>query len=300
MFRNRGLKKENFSFEVNYLIDAFLVERAITLLYAPPKIGKSRFTLGLSKKLTHAYPEKIIQYFDYDNSLAALVDRKLEEVIEGETQLDYIHPEITAMSAQEVIKSLTDGVTPDAHDLYAEYIFVFDSVQDFIGDVRNDQLAKRFMNAMKKLRNAGATIILLHHANKNEKMYQGSLAFKSMSDNVYRLTKGTGSEGKDAFLLEVEAPRFKIEDVAFLIDSKYALEQREYSELCLTPKEVLFIEQVKAVLLNEPEGISQSKLLKEMGYAKSNNAIIPMLQKFTNTIWITEEGARGAKQYKIK
>jgi len=73
-FRGHGLKSEHFNHEVNYIIDNFLVEQAITIYFAPPKQGKSRYSLGLTKYL-YENTDKIIQYFDFDNPLSALKER---------------------------------------------------------------------------------------------------------------------------------------------------------------------------------------------------------------------------------
>lgn len=294
-FRGRGLKPEHFNKEVRYIVENFLVEEAITIFYAPPKNGKSRLALGLTKYLCST-TNKIVEYFDFDNSLASLNERGAALVI-GELSdcLDYVHPEISPMTSKEVLTKLTEGAEPGA---YKDYVFLLDSVTDFVPDVQNENMAKAFMNDMKKLRNAGATLILLHHTNKNEKNYQGSPVFKSAADNMYYMHQGNGTEKNDLFLLDVDAGRFHVENTAFYLDkSTYALSIAPYDQAVIKPEEQAFINTVKEVLKKHPDGIGQSELLKEIGKEKDDKLGRANLFKYINRFWNTQDGKGRLKLY---
>lgn len=296
-FRGNGLKPEHFNKEVRYIVENFLVEEAITIFYAPPKNGKSRLALGLTKYLCER-TNKIVQYFDFDNSLASLKERGAALVI-GELSdcLDYVHPEISPMTSKEVLTKLTEGAEPGA---YKDYVFLLDSVTDFVPDVQNENMAKAFMNDMKKLRNAGATLILLHHTNKNEKNYQGSPVFKSAADNMYYMHQGNGTEKNDLFLLDVDAGRFHVENTAFYLDkSTYALSIAPYADAIIKPDEQVFIDSVKEVLKKHPDGIGQSELLKELGKAKADKQARASLSQYTGRFWKMDEGKNNSKIYHI-
>lgn len=294
-FRGQGLKSEHFNHEVNYIIDNFLVEQAITIYFAPPKHGKSRYSLGLAKYL-YENTDKIIQYFDFDNPLSALKERGASKIIEELCdRLDYVHPETAAMTSHEVLKLLVEGAVGDA---YLDYIFFFDSITDFVRDVQNEAMAKSFMNAMKRLRNAGATVILLHHTNKNEKNYQGAGVFKSAADNVYFMRQGNGTVENDLFLLDVEAGRFHVENSAFYLDKKtYDLSIVAYDQAMIRPEEQSFIDSIKEVIKKNPDGIGQSQLLAEIGKAKDDKLARTNLAKYTGRFWEVKDGKGKLKLY---
>lgn len=294
-FRGKGLKPEHFNHDVRYIIDNFLVEQAITIYFAPPKHGKSRFSLGLTKYL-HDNTDKIVQYFDFDNPLSALKERGASDVIEQLIdRLDYVHPETAAMMSHEALKLLADGAVGNA---YCDYVMIFDSITDFVRDVQNEAMAKGFMNVMKRLRNAGATIILLHHTNKNEKNYQGSGVFKSAADNVYFMRSGNGTEQHDIFLLDVEAGRFHVDNTAFRLDKvSYDLQIVAYDQAVIRPEEQSFIDAIKEVLKKNPDGIGQSQLLAEIGKAKDDKLARNNLAKYTGRFWEIKDGKGKLKLY---
>lgn len=287
-FKGKGLKKRSFNFETNYILDKFLVERAITLIYAQPKTGKSRFANGLSKYLATS-TNFHVQYFDFDNSLSALKDRGIDDLVEElEGRFDYIHPEEVAVTSKEALDRLTDN----AHNnVYAGYVLVFDSATDFC-DEGNDNSVKIFMNKLKTLRNAGATIIILHHTNKKDPNYKGSTVFRSASDNVYSLVNEHEDVTGVTYLLEVDAGRFKVEDVAFHLTSEhYNLTQRDYADVRIPESERIFIREVTQALSKEENGLNQSKLLEKLGKGKADKTSLTLLERYTDKHWkFTEKG----------
>ncbi len=295
-FKGKGLRPEHFNQKVNYIIDGFLVEQAITMLYAPPKQGKSRLALGLSSYLFDN-TEHHVMYLDFDNPLSALVERGVDRVIErGNGRFDYIHPEVAGMESHEVLNKLVSCAEPGA---YRKYIFFFDSVTDFTNE-NDDGASKKFMHKVKALRNAGATVILLHHSNKSEKGYKGSSVLRSAIDNMYLVNLVSSTKEHDVFALEAEAPRFDVRRTAFeLNNNSYALMQIEYETAIITPEEKSFIDNVRGVLEKNNEGIGQNKLLTEAGYKAADKHSIALMQKYTKRFWDFEKGAKNAKIYHI-
>lgn len=116
-----------------------------------------------------------MQYFDFDNSLSALKDRGIDELVEeGVGKFDYIHPEEVTITSREALDKLVENAQGNN---YAGYVLFFDSATDFC-DESNDNSVKVFMNKLKALRNAGATIIVLHHTNKKTRAIKGQLSLE--------------------------------------------------------------------------------------------------------------------------
>ncbi len=297
-FKGKGLRKENFNLETKYIIDDFLVEESITLIYASPKQGKSRFAIGLAKYLfskTNYYT----QYFDFDNPLSALGERGIDRVVdEGIGRFDYIHPEKVTITSQEALNNLVSAANVSTKNFKKEVFFI-DSATDFV-DETNDNAVKIFMNKLKTLRNAGATIIVLHHSNKTDKNYKGSSVFKSAADNVYFLKNEFSTSDETMFLLDLEAGRFKVRNSAFGLSSNYVLSLLDYEDVCIPATEQLVIQKIKKVLSKQKEGLNQTKILEELDVSARDKTTISILHRYVGKFWDSFDGKQNSKIYKIK
>lgn len=287
-FKGKGLKEKHFDVKVNYIIDEFLVQGAITLIYAPPKKGKSSFAMGLCKYLmdtTALYP----LYLDFDNPTIALEDRGINKVIkEYDGKFDYIHPDEICMSSLEAVNAM---VRDTQENSYKDVVLFFDSVADFV-DIMSDNATMSFMNKLKILRNAGATIILLHHTNKNEVGYKGSSVLRSGCDNVYALSSESATSVEDYILLHSESARFgKIRDTAFSLKREsWTIEKVNYDDVHMPYHVREFIREVKKALQKE-KSLSQAKLLEAVGKAKDDKTSRALLAEYSGRYWsFTEKG----------
>jgi len=293
-FRGRGLKLGNLNEDVKFLIDGFVVEKGITLYYGPPGIGKSMLTLGITRYA--ADRGKTVQYSDYDNPLSALKERGADFLIDEERypNIDYIHPEIAVdddnipMEPDEVLDELVRGAKSEA---YVDVLFVIDSLTDFVTDVQNGKLVKEFFKKVKALRNAGGTVVIIHHANKDEKNFQGHASILSAPDNVFRLSKGTD----DVFLLSVTKGRFGVRDHAFTVDKAFNLEAIVYEEAKISDADREFISQVKKALASGE--LPQSKLLSTIGRRKEDRKARQLLETYAGRFWNRESGPNNSLIY---
>lgn len=294
-FQGKGLRTEHFNQEVTYIIDDFLVEQAITMMYAPPKQGKSRLAIGIASYLFENTDHNVM-YLDFDNPLSALVERGINKVIErGGKNFDYIHPEVAGMESHEVLSRL---VAHADHGNYKGWVFFFDSLTDFANE-NDDSAAKRFMHKVKTLRNAGATVILLHHSNKSEKGYKGSSILRSAIDNMYLVNKISTTKGHDTFVLEAEAPRFDVKRVAFELNNhEYRVKKVDYELAIITPDDRGMIDTVLEHLRKAEEGLGQSELLKELDKPKNDRVLLSLFKKYEGRFWKIEPGANKKKIYK--
>lgn len=289
-FRGKGLRAEHFEIETNYIIKDFLVERAITLIVAPPKRGKSLFAMGLCKYLID-FAKLNLQYFDFDNPLSAISDRGVDKIIKYYVNgLDYIHPEEVAITSMEALNLLVKNAEPNS---YKNYVMIFDSIADFV-DVMSDSAASSFMNKVKILRNAGATVILLHHSNKNEHSYKGSSIFRSASDNMFALESEIVSSVESNFLLSVEAGRFKVRNSAFNLKiDDFTLNLLNYDDVCMPHHVREFIRDVTKVLKKEKVEMKQGDLLEAIGKPKADKTSLELLSQYTNQYWNFKEKGKS-------
>ncbi len=281
-FKGKGVRKEHLNKKVEYIIEDFLVKGTINLIYSPPKVGKSSFLIGLVNYLIQNSNLHTL-YFDYDNPIIMLDDRGLTGFIEkNSTRFDYIHPDIVLLESKELLAKLVEDCMKFD---YSNTLLVFDSATDFC-DETSDSSVKLFFKSLKKLRNAGATIIVLHHTNKKDPSYKGSSIFNSASDNRFALSKEYLNADEDYILLNNESARFgKIRDTAFILKrSTWNVKKVEFNEANIPKKERDFCEKILASL-EENEELGQSKLLESIGLNKGDKKAIEYLNKFNNRYW---------------
>lgn len=300
IFNKKGLNKdEHFNIEVEFILDGFLVKNAITLFYAPPKNGKSCLAIAVAKYILQNtnFP---VYYLDFDNPLVSLKDKKIDEFIGNFESLVYLHEEILCMTGKEALNTMVKDCE-EKPLAYKDIVMIFDSVTDFLTNETDDTAVKAFMHKVKMLRNAGVTVILLHHTNKKDGNYKGSSILKSASDNVFALTSEVLSDTEDNMLLRRDAGRFgNIKNCAFKV-TKYIweIEPIDYDDLCLPYHKREFIREVRKVLAKEKQ-LNQTKLLEAIGKPEDKTAR-EYLAEYAGRYWICEDGGRGkAKNYTLK
>lgn len=300
IFDGKGLRKDkHFNFEVEYLLDNFIVSGGITLVYAPPKNGKSCLAMSIAKYILDNH-KRAVYYLDFDNPIVSLKDKKIDEFICKYENFEYLHPDVICMDGKEALSSMVKDCEANSSS-YKDVVLVFDSVTDFCVET-DESSAKSFMYRVKFLRNAGATIILLHHTNKRNMDFKGSSVFQSASDNVFALNSEIVNSTCDNAILECKNARFgAVHSVAFCVTKyEWKLEALDYEEFNIPWYKREFINSVKEVLLKN-DSLSQNKLLEALGKTKDDRTTLNMLEEFNNRYWIYKDGGKGrAKKYSLK
>ncbi|WOE70142.1 DnaB-like helicase N-terminal domain-containing protein [Hydrogenimonas thermophila] len=227
--------------EVNFIFD-FVIENEITLIAAKPGTGKTFLSLILAQIFVK---NKYVLYLDGDNSLTTLKNRKVDNLLKNYEKIDYVKG-----NRDELNQELNNLL--NCTDLSDLVIFV-DSGKNLIdGDRDKNKDVSKFFNKLKKLRDLGATIIVLHHTNKQtvseigkiEKyVYAGSAAWEEDSSNVLIMYKNAN---KNSLILNVHKGRIGLEEdkeFAYVInetddfyeltklDVNYAKEDENFDEL---------------------------------------------------------------------
>lgn len=294
-FKAKGVRHRHLNKKVEYLIDEFLVKGTINLIYAPPKMGKSSFLIGLVNYLiknthTHTF------YFDYDNPLIMLEDRGLTAFIEdNNSRFDYIHPDVILLDSKEALSKLEEDCKEKD---YSDVLVIIDSATDFC-DETNDNSVKIFFRKLKIIRNSGVTVIVLHHTNKKNAEFKGSSIFSSGSDNIFALKKEKVNANSDYMLLHSDNARFgKIRSKAFLLDrTTWSLKEVSFDEANINKSDREFIEKVLKSL-EENGNMGQSRLLESIGIAKDNNRARAKLHEFDGRYWQKCEISKSKYEYK--
>ncbi|WOE69114.1 AAA family ATPase [Hydrogenimonas thermophila] len=286
-FEEWALKPEDLDIsKTEFLIDDFLVKESITLVYGAPSQGKTWFMYALSKYLAANALCKKLFYIDMDNGKRQLSDREVAEKL-------LVLPSLTYISKSKIPKTAVEllyDINKEAYgENYKDIVFVFDSTRDFVDNTKNDVQAKRFMEIMKNIREAGGTVLLIHHATKSGKVIDGSGEFAKSADNVYELKQRLKTGTSLHYFLKVENDRDPIKNAYFSVDTKtYELTRGDEAFGDMTKDEEAFVRKVLDLLLNSPGGLNQSKILAALGKSRDDKKGRGLIEKFRGRFWEVE------------
>lgn len=286
LFQKVALRADDFHERTEFIIDGFFAKRMITLVYADGGNGKSWLAFALAKYCAQRHYQTM--YLDFDNPLSVLRERSVDSVLVSEfPNLHYIHRGKCDFSANELLKNMSEFATGQA---YRNHVIIVDSLRNF-GDMNNDANAMRVMDMFMNLREAGATIMLLHHSNKDGKNYQGSNNIRNSVDNMYQLTKLAVSSGVGV-LLDIKKERAGIREQAFdICPHSFSLTTRNIIEAKASQDDLDFINDVKAALLGQT--LSKTECLAAAGCAKDDKTGRARLDKYDGVYWqSTKRGTR--------
>lgn len=265
-----NLKEEDLLMNLKYMVKYLLVDGEITLIAAPPASGKSLMALKLAEKILSENKAKATYYFDFDNGLITLKERKIDILIKKHgIKLQYLHPKnLNNANFQNIIADLI------ASNL-CHVLIIFDTTKNFInGDRDKNRDVSKLMKMFKKLRDAGATVLLLHHTNKPSKdlehlTYAGSSAWEEDTSNAFILQK---NEYNSTFLFKEFKKRVgDIRDVAFKIDENSSeLIKMDFDEASETEEDKFIRNEIIDFISKSPKCIYSNILqhVIDMGYGK--------------------------------
>lgn len=187
---------------IEWIVKDILPKGSVTMFYARGGMGKTTLTMQKTDAVSRGVPflgletEKTpVIYIDFENSLAVLSDRLKKAGA----------ADVLFWTSTDTPPKLDRADWQKYHDLLKEYpgaLLVFDTLRSSQGGNENDsQEMGAVMGKLRELRDAGATVLVLHHtAKSSEQRYKGSTAIFDMVDHVlaiYPVKKGTEQEVED-------------------------------------------------------------------------------------------------------
>lgn len=287
-FEQWALKPEDLEEEqTHYLIQDFLVEQSITMLYGKEKQGKSWLSYGLTKTLCGSERIKKVYYVDQDNPKRQLKKRNIDILMKAfRDKLKYFARGNTPLEGLDLVDSFAQ---PALMGAFVGCVFIFDSTRDFVQNTDSDTQAKRFMDSMKRLRDAGATIILIHHATKSGKVIDGSAEFTKSADNVYEVIQRGKEDSLIQFDLGIYRDRDPIKNMLLSVDTttlSLMFDDDFFSGL--TKDEELFVSSILTALNRNPAGLNKSGVLGACGYRRDDKSAGALLEKMVGRFWDME------------
>lgn len=287
------LTSEDFDQKTEFLIEGFLPKHLITLIYADGGMGKSFLSMAISKYAAVAGMD--VYYLDFDNPMNVLKERGIEsKLIAPYQNLHYSHRSKSELSPLEMLEQIEQAARGKA---FQNALFVIDSLRD-IADVNNDAAAMKLGDKLKNIREAGATILALHHSNKDGRNYQGSNNLRNSVDNMYQLTKIDAPEGQIRWVLTVKKERASIVDTAFAIHVQdFSLMAIDIETARLSSDDKSFIDQVKTAL-TQNGSMNKTALLEAVGCKKDDKTARDRLDQYDGLYWSAEK-QKGVYTYSL-
>jgi len=278
-------------------IYGLILSQSVTLIYSPPKQGKTWLGYALARRIARSDDVDEIHYLDMDNSISTLKDRGVDQkIVANEAKIFYYTRSTIGCDPLEYLQQIAHGATRGA---YTGITFFLDTTKDFV-DTDNKSQSTEFMRCVVRIRDAGGTVIILHHATKNQKTISGNQVFINTPDNVFGM-KQTGKSGTLInYQLIVTHARGLVEDCKYSVDTE-TLDLLEYDAIstAFTDDEKKQIKNAIFALKNTPEGMSRSKLITQgLGFElTSDRRGKRIVEELTGKYWRVEEIANNKHIY---
>lgn len=263
-------------------VDGFLFSASVTLIYSPPKQGKTWLGYGVVDRISRDENISMIYYLDMDNSLSTLKERGIHESLMSNEKVKYITRARLTSEPIDLLRRIANEAILSAYD---GVVFVVDTTKDFV-DTGSTTQSKELLGYCTRMRDAGGTVIILHHATKNAKKISGDAVYTNTPDNVYEL-KQTGKLGDIInFSLVVKQARGLVRDAKYSVDTK-TLALGEYDPIAtgLNDAELKSVASALGVLRATPEGMSRRRLIEAMGYPPNDRTGIRLANELDGTKW---------------
>jgi archaellum biogenesis ATPase FlaH len=282
-----ALHEGDFNEKTEFLMDGFLAKNLITMIYADGGSGKSWMGMAIAKHCAQIGFDVV--YLDFDNPLTVLKERGVLAGLVNHRRVQYVQRSKVQASAFDVLMMLEEKAVGKA---LQGKVVILDSLRNF-ADIGMDAKVMRVMDALMNLREAGATVIVLHHSNKDGKNYQGSNHIRNSVDNMYHLAKIDTVAGAVGCLLTVKKERASITDMAFsVMVNNFELQPIDLDAARMSEGESEFVQSVVAVLTEQPN-INKTMLLEAIGREKDDKTARGLLDKFDGKHWVSERSGKA-------
>jgi archaellum biogenesis ATPase FlaH len=283
--------------KTEYLLDKLIPKGSITLLFGRGGAGKTSLCLQMCRAIAEGLPfgdlqttKTAVYYVDFENPLAVLKER-VESI--GKTDSVYIwhlsskpQPPRLDMKEWALYKQLPPG------------LLIFDTLRAaHLSDENSSLDMAVVISRLKELREAGFTILLLHHTPKgNDGIYKGSTALLDLVDHCISLEQVNRDEEPiefDSDNLYRLGVRIKTRYEPHHIFLKFNPKVKGF-EIAKDP-DVERIEAIYEILKGSPEGLKQKsfkeKIKSELDLTEPQ--IRRLLKKGEGMAWDVQRGGSG-------
>lgn len=227
-------------------------------------------------------------YLDGDNSMATLKNRNIHYIKQQHGNRFRYFCGLKKSELHKIIQTL------QKIDL-SNCLVVFDSIKNFIdGDRDKNRDVSKVMEVLKSLRNKGATVVFLHHANKKQKDFEsdfaGSSAFSEDTSNAFKLSRNNHQEA--ILLVPYKARVGELHSLAFKYNN-HTLTQLDFEEASVNEEDLEIKDEILSYLSDNQSNVKARAhtrtlmAVSKLGYAR--NKVNAVLKKFINKNWSVQK-----------
>lgn len=284
--------------ERDTLIDNFLLEKSINILWGKSGLGKTWLCFGLCRLLASKGCD--IVYLDADNGIDIVKDRGYDKVIkELNGQMTYINADFFDEPRKDM-EEVFNKLLKNAPNGYQKAVFVLDSLTFFLGgSVYDESKIDKFVAFCKRLRRAGGTLIIIAHSTKGGSELRGSSNLQNAVDESWEVKKEPSFDGELNFICSPHKRRLNVHKTGFNISlQKCLLKVVDSATIEVKEAEHGIIQEFIRKL--ETKEYSQSNLLGALGKNKGDKIYIRILKRFEGVYWKAIEGKNRSIIYTLK
>jgi hypothetical protein len=274
------------------ILEGFLLERSINMLYAKAGTGKTWLCFGLSKVLVDLGYD--VLYLDPDNGIDVIKERGFDKHINAmDGKMTYLNGDLMDDSINEM-REVNDKIENNAKDnAYDKAVFFYDGLSFFLGGgIYDETKISRLVTLFKKIRKAGGTVIVINHTTKNGDAMKGGGSLINALDEVWRADKIGEQSGYLHFTLSPEKYRLPVQETSYSINTQtLALEPLDTDIALMSEHEKESMEKVKELL--QSKELTQGEILTALGKSKADKTMLNFLEKFDGKFWnVTKKANR--------
>ena len=284
-----------------WLIQDILPSQSIGVFYGNPGAGKSTLMIEFCTYLLNKMNDIFIVYIDADMSINKLKEIGIDELIKK-----YMGRFLYAGKSTNLVEKtqtfLQEIVELQKKYKNRKYLIIEDSLTLLShkknGFINTDLLYKY----EKQLREAGATIVVIHHLNKSG-VFADSQQIENFADYTFLIER---NEFNNCILLKpVKASRFNIKEKAYQTENRKIIKEIDFNIANISYSESSFV-KIIVDLLHDCK-MNQSEIMKYLKqssfftkYTVGEKKVISWLEKWAkNGKWCMEQRAsdKNAKYY---
>ena len=284
-----------------WLIQDILPSQSIGVFYGNPGAGKSTLMIEFCTYLLNKMNDIFIVYIDADMSINKLKEIGIDELIKKHMSR-FLYAGKSTNLVERTQTFLQEIIELQKKHKNRKYLIIEDSLTLLSnkrnGFINTDLLYKN----EKKLREAGATVVVIHHLNKNG-VFADSQQIENFADYTYLVER---NEFNNCILLKPQkASRYDIKEKAYLTESRKIIEEIDFNMANISYSESSFVKIIIDLL--ECGEMNQSEIMKYLKqssfftkYSVGEKKIITWLAKWAeNGKWCMEQRAsdKNAKYY---
>ncbi|MDX4057367.1 AAA family ATPase [Aliarcobacter skirrowii] len=288
--------------DIEWFIKDVLPSQTIGVFFGDSGAGKSYLMIEYCKQILDSMQDVYIVYIDADMNVNKLKETKIHEIIKKHQNRFVYSGKQVENVVQTTQNFLQDIIKLQTKHKDRKYLIIKDSLTLLSakknGFINTDLLYKY----EKQLREAGGTIVIIHHLNKSG-VFADSQQIENFADYTFLVER---NEFNNCILLKPQkASRFDIKEKAFLTENRKIVKEIDFNIANISYAESSFV-QIIVDLLQESE-MNQSEIMKYLKqisfftkYGLGEKKVISLLEKWAkNGKWEVEQRAsdKNAKYY---